>query len=101
MEQTNLFGQLDLTALSNLCKQHPQLVKEVQFKDGVHRLLNIDVAARQQPSDHGHTHYIKASCKKDQQMQGVKYYLADLKPSTYGNQQMPFAPQGNNNDLVF
>ena len=106
MEQTNLFGQIDLTALGNIVRQHPQLVKEVTFKDGtVHKLINVDVAARQQPSDKGHTHYIKVSCKKDQQMQGLKYYIADLKPSQYNNQQpaqaQPAPQQEQASDLPF
>lgn len=103
MEQTNLFGQIDLTALGNIVRQHPQLVKEVTFKDGtVHKFINIDVATRQQASDKGHTHYIKVSCKKDQQVQGLKYYIADLKPSQYSNNQSAQpATSADVNDIPF
>lgn len=88
---SNLYGSIDLTILGNIVRQHPSLVREVQFKDGIHKMLNIDVNERKQPSDKGATHYIKASCKKEQQVQGVNYFVADLKPSQYGaaSQQQP------------
>lgn len=90
---SNLYGSIDLTILGNIVRQHPSLVREVTFKDGSnHKFLQIDVSERRQPSEKGNTHYIKATCKKDQQMQGVNYFIADLKPSTYGNQPQQAAP---------
>lgn len=101
----NLYGSIDLTILGNIVRQHPSLVREVTFKDGtVHKFLQVDVSERKQPSDKGHTHYIKASCKKEAQVQGVNYFVADLKPSTYGNQpqqavvQAPVATATDVND---
>lgn len=82
----DLFGQIDLTALGNIARNHPDAIKKVTFKDGsVHQMLNISVAARQQVDQYGRTHYIKAGIKKADQREGVKYYVADLKPS--GDQQ--------------
>lgn len=87
----NLFGSLDLTILGKLVRQHPELVREVEFKDGVHQLLNIDVYGRQQPDQYDNLATIKASCKKEQQKEGLSYYLANLKVSQYqnNNQQQP------------
>ena len=106
----NLYGNLDLTVLGNLVRQHPELVREVDFKDGKHKLLNIDVFQKQQQDQYGNIATIKASCKKDQQKEGVNYYLANLKVSQYQNQnnqqqiQQP-APQqesnGGTDDLPF
>lgn len=81
----NLFGQIDLTLISRLMKEQPSLIKKVQFKDGEHMLLNVNVGLRQQPSNIGCTHYIRASVKRDDAVPGMKYYLGDLKPSTFGN----------------
>lgn len=81
----NLYGNLDLTVLGNLVRQHPELVRIVDFKDGKHKLLNIDVFEKQQQDQYGNIATIKASCKKDQQKQGVNYYLANLKVSQYQN----------------
>ncbi len=89
----NMFGQIDLTILGRLVRNHPSLVKKVQFKDGEHQLLNINVNERQQASDKGHTHYIRASVKKEEMVQGVNYYIADLKPSTFGSNTAQSQPQ--------
>ena len=90
----NLYGNLDLTVLGNLVRQHPELVREVDFKDGKHKLINIDVYEKQQADQYGNVATIKASCKKDQQKQGVNYYLANLKVSQYqnNNNQQPQQP---------
>ena len=104
----NLYGNLDLTVLGNLVRQHPELVRIVDFKDGKHKLLNIDVFEKQQTDQYGNVATIKASCKKDQQKEGVCYYLSNLKVSQYqnNNQQQtqqpapPLAPQ-DDSDLPF
>lgn len=91
----NLYGQLDLTALGNLCRQHPQLIKKVNFRDGEHQLLNIDLFAKQQADQYGNVAVIKASCKKDERKDNLNYYIANLKVSSYqddnnkGNAQKP------------
>ncbi len=87
----NLFGSLDLTVLGKLVRQHPELVRKVNFKDGEHQLINIDVFGKQQADQYGNVATIKASCKKEQQKEGLSYYLANLKVSQYqnNNQQQP------------
>ena len=87
----NLYGSLDLTVLGKLVRQHPELVRKVNFKDGEHQLINIDVFGKQQPDQYDNVATIKASCKKDQQKEGLSYYLANLKVSQYqnDNQQQP------------
>ena len=109
----NLYGSLDLTVLGKLVRQHPELVREVEFKDGKHQLLNIDVFGKQQADQYGNVATIKASCKKDQQKPNLSYYLANLKVSQYQNdnqqpQQRPASQQSapqqsanSNDDLPF
>ena len=100
----NLYGQLDLTVLGKLVRQHPDLVKKVNFKDGEHQLINVDIFEKQQQDQYGNVATIKASCKKDQQKEGLSYYLANLKVSQYQNdnqqQSRPqaAAPQSQNDD---
>ena len=104
----SLYGQLDLTVLGNLVRQHPELIKKATFKDGEHKLLNIDVFEKQQADQYGNVATIKASCKKDQQKEGVCYYLSNLKVSQYQNNSQqqtqqpapPLAPQ-DDSDLPF
>lgn len=97
----DLYGQIDLTALGNIARNHPDAIRKVTFKDGsVHQMLNISVAARQQADQYGRTHYIKAGIKKAEQKDGVKYYVADLKPSGGEQQAAPAtaaAPQPEQN----
>lgn len=85
----NLFGSIDLTLLGKIVRQHPELVRKVQFKDGEHQLLNIDVQEKREQDQYGNVAYIKASCKKDQQREGLNYYLANLKVSQFQDDQQP------------
>jgi hypothetical protein len=80
------YGQLDLTKLGRIAKQHPELVKRVKFKDGEHQLLNIDIHNRKEADDHGNTAFIKASCKREEEREGVSYFIGDLKPSKFTDQ---------------
>lgn len=77
-----MYGQIDLTKIGNIVKNHPELVKHIQFKDGEHKLLNISILAKDEPDKYGNTSVVKASCKKDDERQGVNYFLGDLKNST-------------------
>ena len=88
----NLFGSLDLTILGKLVRQHPELVRKVNFKDGEHQLINIDVFGKQQPDQYDNVATIKATCKKDQQKEGLSYYLANLKVSQYQNDNQQQKP---------
>lgn len=101
------YGSLDLTKLGQIVRQHPELVKTVNMKDGTqHKFLNIDINEKQQADQYGNTAYLKVSCKRDQQKQGLNYYLCDLKQSqNNGQQYAQQAPQqasaGGDNDLPF
>ena len=79
----NLYGQLDLTVLGKLVRQHSDLVKTVIFKDGEHQLINIDVFAKRETDKYDNVAVIKASCKKDSQKEGLSYYIANLKESKF------------------
>ena len=50
------------------------------------KYLNIEVNDRREPSQYGHTHYIKASVKAADRKDGVNYFIGDLKPSMYNDQ---------------
>ena len=104
----NYFGSIDLTKLGQIVRQHPELVKTVNMRDGTqHQFLNIDINEKQETDQYGNAAYVKVSCKKENQKQHLNYYLCDLKPSQFGNQQQaaqPTQPQPQNddpNDLPF
>ena len=103
----NLFGSIDLTKLGQIVRQHPELVKTANMKDGTaHQFINIDVAEKQQTDQYGNTAYLKVACKKEQQKQGINYYLCDLKPSQYGGQQQQAQqpaqqPQNDDSEIPF
>lgn len=84
----NLFGSLDLTILGKLVREHPELVRKAQFKDGEHKLLSIDVHSRKEIDQYSNIAFIKASCKKENQKEGVSYYIANLKESKYQGENM-------------
>ena len=106
----NLYGQLDLTVLGTLVRQHSDLVKTVIFKDGEHQLINIDVFAKREIDMYDNVAVIKASCKKDSQKGGLNYYIANLKESKFQEgqqsqqQQQPVSQQASTekkDDLPF
>lgn len=86
----NLYGEIDLTILGQIVRQHPEAVRKVKFKNGTtHQFLSINVNARQQTDQYGRTHFIKAGIKKAEQKQDVNYFIADLKPSNSQQQTQP------------
>lgn len=102
---TNLYGSI---CLSDIPKE---LITE--SKNGK-KYLNIEVTALRQPSQYGATHAVKMSCKKADRKEGVNYYIGNLKPSKFGNEDATAtqaappviapqyeAPATNNNDLPF
>lgn len=84
----NFYGSLDLSELGNIVRQHPELLREVQMKDGTkHKFINIDVWEKDAPDQYGNAASVKVSCKQEERKQGVKYFIANLKQSKYGSQQ--------------
>lgn len=82
----NYYGQIDLTALGEFVKKHPELVRQVTFKDGrTAKMLPIDVRERKEPGKFGDVAYISCYDKNT----GDKAYIADLKVSKYENAAMP------------
>ena len=80
--ENSFFGKLDFTNLCRLWKDHKELFEMVDFKDGKHALLKVNFNERQQPDEHGNTHYLKANCKKAEQKEGVNYYISSgFRPS--------------------
>ena len=74
-----LYGTIDLTAIGRIVRSHPELVQEVMFKDGAHKMLRIDVHAKKEVDQYGNVAFIKATCKKEEQREGVSYYISNLK----------------------
>lgn len=54
--------------------------------------LTIEVCERQQIGRYGDTHYIKQYCKSTERREGVNYFIGDLKPSLYDQQQPASQP---------
>lgn len=74
----NLYGYI---CLSDIPKE---LVTE--GKNGK-KYLSIEVNELREPSQYGTTHAVKVSVKKEQKREGVNYYVGNLKPSKYGNNE--------------
>ena len=55
-------------------------------KDGK-KYLPIYIGQRRQPSQYGHTHFIKVYIPKDRREEGVEHYIGEMKPSEYESQQ--------------
>lgn len=102
---TNLYGSICLSDILG------ELITE--SKNGK-KYLNIEVTALRQPSQYGATHAVKMSVKKADRKEGVNYYIGNLKPSKFGNEDATAtqaappvsasqyeAPATNNNDLPF
>ena len=90
----NYYGQLDLTKLGQIIAAHPERIKKVQFKDGEHQLLDIDFRTKD-PDQYGNKAYIKASIRNADKVEGVNYFVADLKESQYGNEPQAQVVTGN------
>jgi len=69
-------GQLDFTNICRLWKDHKELFKSAKFKDGEHILLNVFFNERKEADAHGNTHYIKASCKPEEQKKDLNYFVS-------------------------
>ena len=73
------YGQISLTKLCDFARKHPEMVKEVTFRDGhVEKMIDIDVNERREPSTFGNVAYIR--CRS---ANGDKAYVADLKRSKF------------------
>lgn len=83
-----MYGSIDLTKLGVIVREHPELIKEVTFKNGeVHKFLTIYINNKNQEDQYGNVAYIKAGVKREEEKQGVNYYLADLKLSKFNDNQ--------------
>jgi hypothetical protein len=92
--KTSMYGQISLTKLWAITQQQKDLVKEVTFKDGhKEKFLNISILVNEQPNQYGKIGAVRVDCKRDQQQKNINYWIADLKPSQFQDQQP--AQQGN------
>ena len=60
------------------------------------KYLNIDIYERKEVGKFGATHTIKASCKREEQKDGVNYFIGELKPSAQA--QAPQASEAHEHD---
>lgn len=67
--------------------------------------LSVVIGERRQPSQYGHTHYIKAYAKRGEVAEGVNLFIGDLKPSQFQDddapQAAPAAPAPTSDELPF
>ena len=79
----NYYGQISLTKLCDFARKHPEMVKDVTFRDGhVEKMIDIDVNERREPSTFGNVAYIR--CRS---ANGDKAYVAELKRSKFDEQK--------------
>lgn len=99
----NYYGKIDYTNLCRLWRDHKELFEMVDFKDGKHALLKVNFNERQQADEHGNTHYLKANCKKQEQKDGVNYFISsgfkESKQQSTAEQQAEAVPKQD--DLPF
>lgn len=89
---TNLYGSICLSDIPE------ELITRAQNGK---KYLNIEVNQMQKPSQYGATHAVKMSVKKADRKEGVNYYIGNLKPSKFGNDNaaqvaVTAAPPANN-----
>ena len=90
----DFYGQIDFTVICRLWRDHKDLFQMVDFKDGKHAMLKCNFNERQQPDEHGNTHYLQAACKKAERKEGVNYYVGNsFKPSQNSQPQPAPAAQ--------
>lgn len=99
------YGDIDLTKLGQIVRKHNALVRKVQFKDGEHMLLKIGVFLKENADRFGNTATMKITCKRDEELEGVPYYVGDLKPASPREEKpKPIEeqqPTSDNPDLPF
>ena len=79
----NYYGKISLTKLCDFARKHPEMLKEVTFRDGhTEKMLNIEVLERREPSQFGYVGYIRVKAAD-----GEKEYVADLKKSKFESNQ--------------
>ena len=66
-----------------------QIPRELIKKIGDKLYLNIRVAPRKEADKYGNTHFVKCSVRKDEQVEGVNYYIGSLKPDDWQLQNQP------------
>ena len=67
----NYYGSLCLSDIP------ARLIKE--GKDGK-KYLNIHIIERKEPSQYGETHFITASCKKEDEVEGENRFIGGVQP---------------------
>lgn len=81
----NYIGEIDLTRLGQIAREHPNAIREVQFRDGTHKFLKISVGDKKEPDRWGNVAYLKAAIKKAEQKENLTYFVADLKESQFND----------------
>ena len=76
----NYYGSLCLTDIPK------RLIKE--GKDGK-KYLNIHIIERKEPSQFGETHFITASCKKEEEVEGENRFIGGCQPFVKASSPSP------------
>lgn len=80
----NLFGSICLTDIPK---------EAITTVANGKKYLNIEIHERREIGKYGDTHNIKIYIKPEQRVEGKNYYIGNLKPSRYGNEQPQAANQ--------
>lgn len=98
----NYYGQLDLTKAGIIARRHPELVKKVKFSDGIeHMLLNVSIFDLQKPDKNGNTVTLKVRCKKEDQVEGINYYLGNMKNGEESQSRQPTETQPTAEENIY
>lgn len=76
----NMFGSICLSDI-------PQ--DAIRTANNGKKYLSIIINERKQVDKYGNSHYIKAYVKKENEKQGVNYFIGDAKVSKFANQEQP------------
>jgi hypothetical protein len=65
------------------------------------KYLPIEVCKRKVPGKFGDTHYIKVSIPASERKEGVNYFIGDLKPSRFAQQEQETAAMPTPKDVEY
>lgn len=93
---SDLYGSISLTKIGKIAKEHPELVKEVKFKDGhVEKMLKVNIYYKE-TDKYDNIAYMKVPCKPEaKKLDKSDYYLTDFKaiPEQKHTGGAPFEPR--------
>ena len=83
------YGSISLTKLGDIARQHPEAVKEVEFKDGhKEKMIDCDLYLNEAPDQYGRIASLKAKNAKDKpRLDKSLAYVCSFKEAEQREQQ--------------